>query len=149
MLGLTLGCSPKSIVLVKNLDGKEFLHKSHGVKPNQLDFSVSYGPKGFAICLIEKFRIGVDLQRFNHRQYQNFVYLFDIEPGTLQNTLMEVQKLWTRMEAYGKMCGKGLDFGLQRLFQIASNPHQAPIPCQFIDCLLDTHTSLCLCISED
>lgn len=147
MLSDILACAPSDIILTNNPDGRPQLHPDHGIAALSLDFSISYTPQGFAICIAKDRRVGVDMQRFNTRQEDNFETLFGGYQQRRHSTTLRPQELWTRMEAYGKMQGEGLAHGLHRLYRIALKPQTADIGCHFIDFRYGSGISLSLCLS--
>lgn len=147
MLADVLGERPGEIELVTDDEGRPGLHPRYGIARDSLDFSVSYEPQGFAVCLAHGHRVGVDIQRFSFRQKRNFDRLFGGPYTRKSITRLEVQELWTRMEAYGKMQGEGLGHGMQRLYRIAIDPARAEIPCRFYDLRFGLGTSVAVCLS--
>lgn len=147
MLANLLVCAPSDIVLTNSPDGRPQLHSDHGAAALSLDFSISYTPQGFAICIANDRRVGVDLQRFNPRQESNFEALFGGYRQRRHATTFMPQEIWTRMEAYGKMQGEGLAHGMHRLYRIALRPQIADIGCHFIDFRFGSGISLSICLS--
>lgn len=147
MLAEVLNEAPEEIALVTDAEGRAGLDSRYGIARDELDFSVSYEPQGLAVCLAHRHRVGVDIQRFSHRQKDSFDKLFGGLRARKRETCLEIQEIWTRMEAYGKMQGEGLGHGLHRLYQIAIHPEKADIACNFFDFRFGLGTSIALCLS--
>jgi len=147
MLGQILCLSPEQVAFVTDAEGRPGLDPRYNIGTDQLDFSVSYGPQGYCVGIARGRAIGVDLQRFSHKQKQSFDHLFGNNFARRNQTRLEPQQIWTRMEAYGKMQGQGLGYGMHALYKIAIDARTAPIPCHFLDYRLGAGTSLSVCIS--
>ena len=147
MLGQVLALDPASIEFVTGAEGRSRLSPIYGIGSKSFDFSVSYGPQAYCVCLTKDRRVGVDIQRFTSKQRANFDYLFGSYFSRCEVTRLEPQQIWTRMEAYGKMEGKGLGYGMQALYKIALDPRSAPIECHFLDYRSGAGTSLSVCLS--
>lgn len=147
MLGEVLECAPLEVELQTDAEGRPGLHPRYMIPAQKIDFSVSYAPQGFVVAVSQGHRIGADIQKFNQKQKDSFGHIFGGFLARRHQTKMEPQALWTRMEAYGKMQGEGLGYGMQKLYQIALHPERANIPCQFYDIRFGVGTSLCLCLS--
>lgn len=147
MLGTVLGCQPEDVRLLSGADGKPVLHPAHGSAVRELDFSISYVPQGFAVCLAMGRRVGVDMQGFTLRQEANFEAIFGGYWTRRGSTGLEPHEIWARMEAYGKMQGDGLAHGLHKLYRIAIAPERDGVECQFRDFRFGRGIALSLCLS--
>lgn len=147
MLGQVLQLEPEEIEFTVDAEGRPGLSPIYGLEAKSLDFSTSYGPQAYCVCLAKDRRVGIDIQRFTPKQRANFDHLFGSHISRREVTRLEPQQIWTRMEAYGKMEGRGLGYGMQALYKIALNPCLAPIECHFLDFRLGAGTSLCVCLS--
>lgn len=147
MLAAVLDCPAEEVRLHAGADGRPMLHPAHGTAAASLDFSISYVPQGFAVCLAQGRRVGVDLQGFTARQEANFETLFGGYWARRAVTRLEPHEIWARMEAYGKMQGEGLAHGLQKLYRIAIEPERGAIACQFRDFRFGQGIALSLCLS--
>lgn len=147
MLGQVLDMAPVDVAFITDAEGRPGLCPSYGIGTDVLDFSVSYGPLGYGVCITKGRRVGIDVQRFSPKQRSSFDRLFGNHFTRRGVTRLEAQEIWTRMEAYGKMQGKGLGYGMQALYKIAIDPSTAPIACHFLDYRMGVGTSLCVCVS--
>ena len=151
MLGQDLGCAPQDVRFVSTPDGKPLLHPVHGAAARRpdvlLDFSASYTSEGYAVCVTRGVRVGVDLQGFTARQKQNFETLFGGSDQRRVQTTLAPHEIWTRMEAFGKLQGMGLAYGLQRLYRVAVDPRTADLPCRFTDIRFAQGVALSLCMT--
>lgn len=151
MLAQELNCAPQDVRFITTSDGKRLLHSQHDAKSAppgaQIDFSVTYGAEGYAVCVARGVRVGLDLQSFTPRQHYNFEQLFGGYTERRWRTSLSPVEIWTRMEAFGKMQGLGLAFGLRRLYEVAIKPENADCPCRFMDIRLGQGVSLTLCSS--
>ncbi|MBO9463659.1 hypothetical protein J7443_00310 [Tropicibacter sp. R15_0] len=147
MLGAVLNMPGPEIELVNDSEGRPGLHPRYGVPREALDFSISYGAFGFAVCITAGRRVGLDIERFSPKQADSFDKLFGSRQARRAKTHFIPQELWTRMEAYGKMQGEGLGYGMQKLFKIAMDPGAAPIPCHFLDFRMGVGVSASVCLS--
>lgn len=147
MLGEVLHEAPAQVAFVTDAEGRPGLNPAYGIGTDLLDFSVSYGPQAYSVCVTKGRRVGVDIQRFSAKQRASFDRLFGCYFARRGVTRLEPQEIWTRMEAYGKMQGQGLGYGMQALYKIAINPSCAPIECHFLDYRLSMGTSLSVCLS--
>lgn len=99
----------------------------HGIR----ELSITYGARGGAVALSRQHAIGVDMQRFSPRNLTSFRQAFrdcDIAPDI---PAAEAARIWTRMEAAGKLCGLGLETGFWALLQHARS--KAPVGYRFAD----------------
>ena len=149
MLSRVLACPADEIDLVLTQKGRPALHPRHGLAREELDFSISHCSCGFAVCLALRHYVGLDIETFSPRQTQSFNKLFAGRQGPGGHTRLTALELWTRMEAYGKMQGEGLGYGLTRLFRIANDPACAPIPCRFFGVYVDQHVTASICVTQN
>lgn len=151
MLALDLGCAAGDVRFVSTPDGKLLLHPMHGMDAlhpaERLDFSVSYTTEGYAVCVARGVRVGVDLQGFTPRQEKNFETPFGGYHVRRWHTNLAPHEIWTRMEAFGKMQGTGLAYGMHRLYRIAVDPLGAETPCHFTDIRFGRGVALSLCLT--
>lgn len=145
MLSPELNCAPPDVRFVSSADGKLLLHPLHGLAVTQLDFSLTYTTEGYAVCIATGSQVGIDLQGFSPRQERNFETLFGGSYARRQLTTLAPHEIWTRMEAYGKMKGVGLAYGLHRLYRIAVDPQTSDVPCHFTDIRFGRGLALSLC----
>lgn len=147
MLSEVLACQPNEIQFVTDAEGRPGLHPQHGIERSELDFSISYGPMGFAVAISHGQRVGLDIEHFAPSHQESFLQIFG---DTMQERGIDnfrPQELWVRMEAYGKLQGEGLGYGMRKLFDIAIEPEKAPIPCKFFDFRFGLGTSGSVCLS--
>lgn len=148
ILAEIIDCPPADVLFMRDKNGRPSLHPHHGIPRKQLDFSLGHCSYGFAVFLAFQYDVGVDIQQFSPRQNQCFNQIFGEAHIDEAKKQQAPQTLWTRMEAFGKMQGEGLGYGMKRLYNIAKNPSTAPIPCHFLNLYAEQNTSISICLSE-
>ncbi len=147
MLGSVLGIHGQDVELVSDAEGRPGLHRRYGISRDRLDFSISYGPYGYAACMAAGHHVGLDIERFTPKQEDSFDKLFGSRQARRAQTHFSPQVLGTRMEDYGKMQGEGLGYGMKKLFKIALDPARAPISSHFLDFRMGQGVSAAVCLS--
>lgn len=120
------------LYLKENIDSKEFLsnilnsinitnfeivyneYNKPYLKNNEIYFSISHSKNLVAIVISDK-EVGIDLEYLTYKKNALNKAYTDSEKNLVGNDKFMFTKIWVMKEAYVKMLGKGLSYGLKNV----------------------------------
>lgn len=109
MMGRILEKNPDTLVIKRHPGGKPYL------VGNALYFSIGHsGP--YVMCAVHTAPVGADIEQVD--RYRERVAKRVCSPeeyAYIQGNATRFAQVWTRKEAYAKLTGKGLAFGLKKI----------------------------------
>lgn len=130
VLAQNLNKTPESLQYHYNSNGKP------GLKNHQLHFNLSHSGDLVLMGLCREAEIGVDVEHARgHDNYQEIAERFFTKTEVAElKTLDDFYRIWTRKEAYLKMLGHGITFGLDK-FSVSAKKDG-------LDCLISAEENL-------
>jgi len=126
LLGHYLGLAPKKVPLVR----KDLTKPTLSSPFNNYQFNLAHSDSYFAFVITLKSSIGIDIEGMHSKTDYLALSARFFHPEEHQTLLRSVApealffRLWTQKEAWVKMNGRGLSFGLDRF---AIDPHSAKL----------------------
>lgn len=130
-LARRMNCSAEKLILEETPNGKPYARDAL-----HLNFSVSYDRSCVFIAICVGREVGLDVQYLTAKRFET-VRQFILNASGDSKAADDPARIWTRMEAYGKMVGTGLALGMRYLLDIALGRAPAPTQHQFLECRIN------------